>query len=103
MPDRERPLAGERPPKPLTRCYDRRRQALRRPLEPGQPMLKVQGAVDHEDSLRCCPPQAYPGSQDRRHIMKLQEIGPLCLDDPSDLPDGSREPSRMLGRKIVPE
>src|SRR5215213_6940093 len=36
MPDRERPLAGERPPKPLTRCYDRRRQALRRPLEPGQ-------------------------------------------------------------------
>src|SRR5215217_7288143 len=36
MPDRERPLAGEHPPKPLTRCYDRRRQALRRPLEPGQ-------------------------------------------------------------------
>src|SRR5215208_2937196 len=35
MPDRERPLAGEHPPKPLTRCYDRRRQALRRPLEPG--------------------------------------------------------------------
>ena len=35
MPDRERPLAGERPPKPLTRCYDRRRQALRRTLEPG--------------------------------------------------------------------
>src|SRR5918993_2749224 len=35
MPDRERPLAGERPPKPLTRCYDRRRQALRPPVEPG--------------------------------------------------------------------
>src|SRR5829696_5434769 len=47
MPDRERPLAGERPPKPLTRCYDRRRQALRRPLEPGQDTRPGPGRSDH--------------------------------------------------------
>src|SRR4029450_230336 len=45
MPDRERPLAGERPPKPLTRCYNRRRQALRRPLEPGQYASKPYRAI----------------------------------------------------------
>src|SRR5215213_497078 len=36
MPDRARPWSGEPPPRHLTSCYDRLRQALRRPLEPGQ-------------------------------------------------------------------
>src|SRR4051794_6350061 len=36
MPDRARPWSGEPPPRCLTSCYDRLRQALRRPLEPGQ-------------------------------------------------------------------
>src|SRR3954471_13827357 len=34
MPDRARPWSGEPPPRHLTSCYDRLRQALRRPLEP---------------------------------------------------------------------
>src|SRR5215207_9346922 len=52
MPDRERPLAGERPPKPLTRCYDRRRQALRRPLEPGGPArVPVVAVGDDQDRV----------------------------------------------------
>src|SRR5215212_194655 len=33
---RARRSAGERPPKPLMRCCDRCRKALRRPVEPGQ-------------------------------------------------------------------
>src|SRR3954452_13611546 len=36
MPDRARPWSGEPPPRHLTSCYDRLRQALRRPLEPKQ-------------------------------------------------------------------
>src|SRR3954454_23540611 len=36
MPDRARPWAGDPPPRHLTSCYDRLRQALRRPLEPGR-------------------------------------------------------------------
>src|SRR3954447_6530386 len=35
MPDRARPWSGDPPPRHLTSCYDRLRQALRRPLEPG--------------------------------------------------------------------
>src|SRR5215211_8346713 len=35
-PDLARPLGGERPPRRLTRCYDRFTLALRRPVEPGQ-------------------------------------------------------------------
>src|SRR3954471_5174827 len=35
-PDRARPWSGEPPPRHLTSCYDRLRQALRRPLELGQ-------------------------------------------------------------------
>src|SRR3954468_23669369 len=35
MPDRARPWSGEPPPRHLTSCYDRLRQALRRPLELG--------------------------------------------------------------------
>src|SRR3954447_11373392 len=35
-PDRARPWFGEPPPRCLTSCYDRLRQALRRPLELGQ-------------------------------------------------------------------
>src|SRR3954451_13863600 len=34
-PDRARPWFGEPPPRCLTSCYDRLRQALRRPLELG--------------------------------------------------------------------
>src|SRR4051794_34320126 len=34
MPDCARPWSGEPPPRHLTSCYDRLRQALRRPLEP---------------------------------------------------------------------
>src|SRR3954447_13005219 len=34
MPDRARPWSGEPPPRHLTSCYDRLRQALRQPLEP---------------------------------------------------------------------
>src|SRR5215212_7749721 len=33
-PDRARPWSGEPPPRCLTSCYNRLRQALRRPLEP---------------------------------------------------------------------
>src|SRR3954471_701338 len=36
MPDRARPWSGEPPPRHLTSCYDRLRQALRQPLEPKQ-------------------------------------------------------------------
>src|SRR4051794_16780203 len=36
MPDRARPWSGEPPPRHLTSCYNRLRQALRRPLEPKQ-------------------------------------------------------------------
>src|SRR3954447_21687731 len=36
MPDRARPWSGDPPPRHLTSYYDRLRQALRRPLEPGQ-------------------------------------------------------------------
>src|SRR4051812_32323957 len=35
MPDRARPWSGDPPPRHLTSYYDRLRQALRRPLEPG--------------------------------------------------------------------
>src|SRR3954449_1828511 len=35
-PDRARPWFGEPPPRCSTSCYDRLRQPLRRPLEPGQ-------------------------------------------------------------------
>src|SRR4051812_43278704 len=35
MPDRARPWSGDPPPRHLTSCYDRLRQALRQPLEPG--------------------------------------------------------------------
>src|SRR3954447_21725879 len=36
MPDPARPWSGDPPPRCLTSCYDRLRQPLRRPLEPGQ-------------------------------------------------------------------
>src|SRR5438128_1600194 len=36
MPDPARPWSGDPPPRHLMSCYDRLRQALRRPLEPGQ-------------------------------------------------------------------
>src|ERR671911_2525530 len=36
MPGPARPSAGEHLPRPLTRCYGRLTQALRRPVEPGQ-------------------------------------------------------------------
>src|SRR3954451_4797215 len=36
MLDRARPWSGDPPPRHLTSCDDRLRQALRRPLEPGQ-------------------------------------------------------------------
>src|SRR5215218_5116515 len=66
MPDRERPLAGERPPKPLTRCYDRRRQALRRPLEPGLHSTAREG--DPRDAGR-----VIEGMRKRRAIMVRME------------------------------
>src|SRR4051812_30156978 len=36
MPGLARPSAGEHLPRPLTRCYGRLTQALRRPVEPAQ-------------------------------------------------------------------
>src|SRR3954451_21387019 len=36
MPDPAKPWSGDPPPRHLMSCYDRLRQALRRPLEPGQ-------------------------------------------------------------------
>src|SRR3954447_19318589 len=36
MPDPARPWSGDPPPRHLMSCYDRLRQALRRPVEPGQ-------------------------------------------------------------------
>src|SRR5215207_7114171 len=77
MPDRERPLAGERPPKPLTRCYDRRRQALRRPLEPGLAAL-----VAVVDDLTW-PPLAYRHLERIQHEFGAQMIGHGPTDDPT--------------------
>src|SRR5215213_4710815 len=47
-PDLARPLGGERPPRRLTRCYDRFTLALRRPVEPGidEPVPVVAAVVD---------------------------------------------------------
>src|SRR3954468_1517231 len=36
MPDPAKPWSGDPPPRHLMSCYDRLRQPLRRPLEPGQ-------------------------------------------------------------------
>src|SRR3954453_1172742 len=48
MPDPARPWSGDPLPRHLTSCYDRLRQALRRPLEPG---LAAAIAVMHQAAL----------------------------------------------------
>src|SRR5215213_610330 len=53
-PDRAKPWSGEPPPRCLTSCYDRLRQALRRPFEPGlHPPIAVvdQAAAPDEPAL----------------------------------------------------
>src|SRR5688500_9605238 len=106
MPDRERPLAGERPPKPLTRYYDRRRQALRRPLEPGVSHLitaATSGSLtaDQGEEFGAEPEcsllelveaglpewvewsqaETFTPREFRAPIAVLQEVPPECLDE----------------------
>src|SRR4051794_38617248 len=51
MPDRARPWSGNPPPRHLTSYYNRLRQALRRPLEPGQYRGSQYCSIDYQAEL----------------------------------------------------
>src|SRR3954451_8266325 len=68
-PDRARPWFGEPPPRHLTSCYDRLRQALRRPLELGQAALVVLRSRYSDDEIHVGMPAAAALKQRRWRLI----------------------------------
>src|SRR4051812_36477018 len=69
MPDRARPWSGEPPPRHLTSCYDRLRQALRRPLEP-----KLAAAIRMMDQPCCRTAHGQGFAQSGKRQVAMQPI-----------------------------
>src|SRR3954453_20132264 len=82
MPDPARPWSGDPPPRHLTSCYDRLRQALRRPLEPG---LHAAIAVMHQAAPREGAPvveRLFQGIQDKAGLGRARH--PPADDPPGE-------------------
>src|SRR5215210_3413779 len=101
-PDRAKPWSGEPPPRCLTSCYNRLRQALRRPLEPGLhtaiTMMDEAAAPDgparvqHKAGVRCAgdTPADDTPRKDVDDEGDIDKTGPRCDVGKVGYPQGVR-------------
>src|SRR5215213_5139201 len=77
-PDRAKPWSGEPPPRCLTSCYDRLRQALRRPFEPG--LAATIGVMD-QPGCRTAHGQGF--AQSGKGQVAMQPVAGCPANDPA--------------------
>src|SRR3954447_14556131 len=78
MPDRARPWSGEPLPRHLTSCYDRLRQALRRPLEPG-----LAATIRVMDQPGCGTAHGQGFAQSGKSQVAMQPVACCPANDPA--------------------